>query len=58
MREEYFGKWHQEHDPKPGEAIASQSLSYRGPSYDDLQPHLWTELLISAGNFGIRQILV
>ena len=41
MREEYFSKWHQEHDPKPGEALTSESVSYRGPSYDDLQPHLW-----------------
>src|SRR5438034_3379655 len=41
MREEYFRKWHQEHDPKPDEAVASESVSYHGPSYDDLQPHLW-----------------
>jgi len=41
LREEYFRQWHQEHDPKPGEETASQSVSYRGPSYDDLRPHLW-----------------
>jgi predicted dehydrogenase len=41
MREEYFKKWHEEHDPKPGQETANESVSYRGPSYDDLSPHLW-----------------
>jgi len=41
LREPYFRKWHEEHDPKPGREPLPQSLSFSGPSYDDLAPHLW-----------------
>lgn len=41
MREEYFRKWHEEHDSKPGQEPTPETVSYRGPSYDDLKPHLW-----------------
>ena len=41
MREEYFEKWHAEHDPKPGEERLSEGVRYEGPSYDDVRPHLW-----------------
>jgi predicted dehydrogenase len=41
MREEYFEKWHEEHDPKPGEERLSEGVRYEGPSYDDVRPHLW-----------------
>ncbi|HEY7615534.1 MAG TPA: Gfo/Idh/MocA family oxidoreductase [Terriglobales bacterium] len=41
MREEYFKKWHEEHDPKPGKEPLPQTISFRGPSYDDVRPHLW-----------------
>jgi predicted dehydrogenase len=40
MREEYAQKWHQEHDAKPGEEAVLEGESYRGPSYDDVKPHL------------------
>ena len=41
LREEYFRKWHEEHDPKPGQEPTPESVSYTGPSYDDVKPHLW-----------------
>jgi predicted dehydrogenase len=40
MRDEYFKKWHEEHDPKPGQEPLADSVTYRGSSYDDLKPHL------------------
>src|SRR5882672_3016759 len=40
MREEYFKKWHEEHDPKPGKEPMPESVSYRGVSFDDVKPHL------------------
>ncbi|MEX2151946.1 MAG: Gfo/Idh/MocA family oxidoreductase [Gemmatimonadaceae bacterium] len=41
MREEYFAKWHRENDPKPGATPLSETISFRGPHYDDTVPHLW-----------------
>jgi predicted dehydrogenase len=41
MRDEYFRKWHAEHDPKPGQEPLRDSVVYRGVSYDDVRPHLW-----------------
>jgi predicted dehydrogenase len=40
LRSEYFNKWHQEHDPKPGQEPLTETVSCRGPSYDDTRPHL------------------
>jgi predicted dehydrogenase len=37
----YVTQWHEEHDPKPGQEPAPESLSFRGNDYDDLRPHLW-----------------
>lgn len=42
MREEYFKQWHAEHDPVPGKEPLAESTTYRGPSYDEVKPHLWT----------------
>ena len=42
MREEYFKQWHAEHDPKPGQEPLMEGATYRGASYDDVRPHLWT----------------
>lgn len=42
MREEYFKQWHAEHDPVPGKEPLAESTIYRGPSYDEVKPHLWT----------------
>jgi predicted dehydrogenase len=42
LREEYFKQWHAEHDPAPGKDLLAASTTYRGISYDDVKPHLWT----------------
>jgi hypothetical protein len=41
MRNAYVEQWHREHDPKPGQEPAPESLSFKGNDYDDLRPHLW-----------------
>ena len=41
MRNEYVAKWHTENDPRPGEELLHDAVSYRGDSYDDTRPHLW-----------------
>ena len=41
LREAYFAKWHAENDPKPGQAPLSEVISFRGPGYNDIRPHLW-----------------
>jgi predicted dehydrogenase len=41
MREEYFKKWHQEHDPVPGKEPALEGVTYRSDSWDEEKPHLW-----------------
>ena len=41
MRDEYVAKWHAENDPRPGEELLHDAVSYRGDSYDDTRPHLW-----------------
>jgi predicted dehydrogenase len=42
LREAYFKKWHEEHDPAPGKEPALEGFSYRGVSWDELRPHLFT----------------
>src|SRR5881397_1853229 len=43
MREAYLEKWHQENDPKLGQATAMrETISFSGPDFDDVRPHLWT----------------
>src|SRR5205809_3011486 len=41
LREEYFKKWHQEHDAVPGKEPAFEGVTYRSISWDDVKPHLW-----------------
>ena len=41
MRDEYMKNWHAEHDPKPGQEPIPESVSFHGPSFDDVKPHLW-----------------
>ncbi len=41
MRATYEKKWHEENDPKIGEEPMPEAISYRGPDYDDMKPHLW-----------------
>src|SRR5437764_2807686 len=42
MREAYVAQWHQEHDPKLGQAALAESISFSGPEFDDTRAHLWT----------------
>jgi predicted dehydrogenase len=41
MREAYDKKWHEQHDPAPGQEPLTESYSYKGDDWDDLRPHLW-----------------
>jgi predicted dehydrogenase len=42
MRDAYLKKWHEENDPKLGaREPMSEAVSFRGPDFDDLTPHLW-----------------
>ena len=41
MREAYYKKWHEEHDPAPGKEPLSEAYTYKGDDWDDLRPHLW-----------------
>jgi hypothetical protein len=40
MREAYLQQWHREHDPKPGQERLAESITIRGPDFDDVRPHL------------------
>lgn len=42
MREAYVAQWHKENDPPPGEGAIAETISLRGPDFDDVRPHLWT----------------
>ena len=42
LREAYMKQWHAEHDPAPGKEPISQGYAYKGDSWDDERPHLWT----------------
>jgi len=42
MREAYFAQWHKENDPKPGQEPLAESVSFHGPDFDELKPHLST----------------
>src|SRR5882724_4785608 len=41
LREEYFKKWHKEHDAVPGKEPAFEGVTYRSISWDNVKPHLW-----------------
>jgi predicted dehydrogenase len=41
MRSAYEKRWHEENDPKIGQEPMPETISYRGPDYDDMKPHLW-----------------
>jgi predicted dehydrogenase len=42
MRSAYEKQWHEENDPKIGHEPMPETISFRGPDYDDMHPHLWT----------------
>ena len=44
MREAYFKKWREEHDPAPGKEPILEGYTYKGDSWDDLRPHMWNFL--------------
>ena len=41
MHAAYEKKWHQDNDPKLGQEPILETITYRGPDFDDLKPHLW-----------------
>ena len=41
MRAAYMKQWHEENDPKIGQAPMAEVMTFRGPDYDDTRPHLW-----------------
>jgi len=41
MREAYYKKWHEEHDPAPGKEPLAEATNYKGDDWDDVRPHLW-----------------
>src|SRR5712672_2711204 len=41
LRDASYNNRHAEHDPKPGQEPAAESVSFKGNDYDDLRPHLW-----------------
>ena len=41
MREAYEKKWHEENYPKLGHESMPEIVTYHGPDYDDMHPHLW-----------------
>ncbi len=40
MRQQYEAQWKAEHTPKIGEEPMPESISFRGPDFDELKPHL------------------
>ena len=41
MRQAYEKKWREENTPKLGEEPMPESLTFKGPDFDDVKPHLW-----------------
>ena len=41
MREAYEKRWHEDNDPPLGHEPMPETISFRGPDYDDMKPHLW-----------------
>lgn len=42
MRDAYEKQWRAENTPKPGQEPMPETISFKGPDYDDVKPHLWT----------------
>jgi predicted dehydrogenase len=40
LRDAYMSEWHRKNDPVPGQEPIGESVTYRGPGYDDTRPHL------------------
>ena len=41
-REQYVKQWHEQNDPPPGKEPLPEGYAYKGDSWDDLKPHLWS----------------
>jgi predicted dehydrogenase len=41
MRQAYEKKWREENTPKLGEEPMPESLTFKGPDFDDVKAHLW-----------------
>ena len=44
MREAYYKKWHEDHDPAPGKEPLTEAYTYKGDDWDDQRPHMWAYL--------------
>jgi predicted dehydrogenase len=44
LREAYFTKWHEEHDPPLGREPVSEVTTFRGAEINEVKPHLWNFL--------------
>jgi predicted dehydrogenase len=42
MREAYLAQWHKDNDARLSQAAMTETISFRGPDFDDIRPHLWT----------------
>ena len=42
LREAYLKQWHEQNDPKIGQSPMRETMTFSGPDFDDLKPHLWT----------------
>jgi predicted dehydrogenase len=40
MREAYFNQWHRENDAALAQVPFDETVTFRGPDYDDVRPHL------------------
>ncbi|MFZ1129374.1 MAG: Gfo/Idh/MocA family oxidoreductase [Terriglobales bacterium] len=41
MRDAYEKRWHEENTPRLGHEPMPETISFKGPDYDDVKPHLW-----------------
>jgi len=42
MREAYVRDWHKENDPQIAQMPLEETITFSGPDFDDLRPHLAT----------------
>jgi hypothetical protein len=42
LRQAYIQEWHKENDPKLAQMPLEETISLRGPDFDDVKPHLAT----------------
>ena len=40
LRDAYFAKWHAENDARVAKEATSETITFRGHDYDDIEPHL------------------